>query len=143
MIRKLISLLSQFEVSTQQNYSVLIILTILDCRCYYYMFLKILYHCVAGSLYVTDNLDYEVIQQYNLVIRATESFSGVSSEVIVNVLVNDMNDCHPKFPVDSYNVSAPESVPVDTLLFRVSSRDNDTGKIMSQTFLRLTFEHVC
>lgn len=90
-----------------------------------------------------DNLDYEVIQQYNLVIRATESFSGVSSEVIVNVLVNDMNDCHPKFPVDSYNVSALESVPVDTLLFRVSSRDNDTGNIMPQIFLRHIFEHVC
>lgn len=37
---------------------------------------------IAGAIYVVDELDYEQKQSYELVIRATDSVSGVSGECL-------------------------------------------------------------
>lgn len=81
----------------------------------------------TGVLHVVDELDYETTQQYALTVRATDSISGVFAEVLVSVLVTDVNDCPPEFPVDAYNVSVSEAAPFGSLVLKVIAKDNDTG----------------
>lgn len=81
----------------------------------------------TGAIYVVDELDYENKQSYELVIRATDSVSGVSAEVPVSVLVQDVNDCPPEIEHDSYNVTVSEGSQFGTAILRVQAHDNDTG----------------
>lgn len=80
-----------------------------------------------GAIYVVDELDFERKQHYELVIRATDSVSGVSAEVPVSVLVQDVNDCLPEFELDSYNVTVSEGASFGTAILKVVAHDNDTG----------------
>ena len=82
---------------------------------------------LTGAIYVVDELDYEHKQNYELVIRATDSVSGVSAEVPVSVLVQDVNDSPPEFESDSYNVSVSEGASFGSQILKVLARDNDTG----------------
>lgn len=81
----------------------------------------------TGAIYVVDELDYEQKQNYEIVIRATDSVSGVSAEVPVSVLVQDINDCPPEFETDSYNVSVSEASLFGISILKVHANDNDTG----------------
>jgi len=74
-----------------------------------------------------DNLDYEQVQHYTLTVRATDSVSGVSAEVLVSIMVMDVNDCAPEFFQDSYNISILESASFGSFILRVTATDNDTG----------------
>lgn len=76
---------------------------------------------------VVDELDFEQQQQYELLIRATDSVSGVYAEVPVSIVVQDVNDCPPEFTEESYNVTISEAAPFGTLILNVYARDNDTG----------------
>uniref|UniRef100_A0A182SLW1 Cadherin domain-containing protein n=1 Tax=Anopheles maculatus TaxID=74869 RepID=A0A182SLW1_9DIPT len=82
-----------------------------------------------GAIYVVDELDYERRQSYELLIRATDSVSGVSAEVPVSVLVQDVNDCPPEIEQDSYNITVSERAPFGTAILKVQAKDNDTGKL--------------
>lgn len=75
-----------------------------------------------------DELDYEQRQSYELLIRATDSVSGVSAEVPVSVLVQDVNDCPPEIEQDSYNITVSERAQFGTAILKVQAKDNDTGK---------------
>ncbi|XP_058065437.1 fat-like cadherin-related tumor suppressor homolog [Anopheles bellator] len=79
------------------------------------------------AIYVVDELDYERRQSYELLIRATDSVSGVSAEVPVSVLVQDVNDCPPEIEQDSYNITVSERAPFGTAILKVQAKDNDTG----------------
>lgn len=83
---------------------------------------------LSGVISVVDELDYEHQQHYELLIRATDSVSGVYAEVPVSVAVQDVNDCPPEFSQDSYNVSVSEAAPFGTAVLKVNVRDNDTGE---------------
>ncbi|XP_052121154.1 fat-like cadherin-related tumor suppressor homolog isoform X3 [Frankliniella occidentalis] len=78
-------------------------------------------------LYVIDELDYEHKQSYELTVRAVDSVSGVSSDVLVHVQVEDVNDCPPEFVNDIYTVSVSEAATFGSPLLKVTARDNDTG----------------
>lgn len=82
---------------------------------------------LTGAIYVVDELDYESKQSYELLIRATDSVSGVSAEVPVSVLVQDVNDCPPEIEHDSYNVTVSEGSIIGNSILRVHAHDNDTG----------------
>lgn len=75
-----------------------------------------------------DNLDYEQVQHYTLTVRATDSVSGVSADVLVSIMVTDVNDCAPDFFQDSYNISISESASFGSFILKVTAFDNDTGK---------------
>ncbi|XP_035790783.1 fat-like cadherin-related tumor suppressor homolog isoform X2 [Anopheles albimanus] len=79
------------------------------------------------AIYVVDELDYERRQSYELLVRATDSVSGVSAEVPVSVLVQDVNDCPPEIEQDSYNITVSERAPFGTAILKVQAKDNDTG----------------
>ncbi|CAH1738811.1 unnamed protein product [Aphis gossypii] len=80
----------------------------------------------TSLLYAVDNLDYEQVQHYTLTVRATDSVSGVSAEVLVSIMVTDVNDCAPEFLQDSYNISISESASFGSFILRVTATDNDT-----------------
>lgn len=58
---------------------------------------------LTGTLTLASNLDYEEIQEYILIVRATDQATNVSERlstaVSVRVLVTDFNDNSPKFVV--------------------------------------------
>ncbi|XP_060526655.1 fat-like cadherin-related tumor suppressor homolog isoform X2 [Cylas formicarius] len=76
---------------------------------------------------VIDELDYEQTPQYELLIRATDSVSGVHAEVPVSIVLQDVNDCPPEFGQENYNVSVSEAAQFDTPVLTVVAHDNDTG----------------
>lgn len=80
-------------------------------------------------------MDFERKQHYELVIRATDSVSGVSAEVPVSVLVQDVNDCLPEFEVDSYNVTVSEGASFGTAILKVVAHDNDAGVNQLVTYM--------
>ncbi|XP_050293822.1 fat-like cadherin-related tumor suppressor homolog isoform X3 [Anthonomus grandis grandis] len=76
---------------------------------------------------VVDELDFETTPQYELIIRATDSVSGVYAEVPVSIVLSDVNDCPPEFTQESYNISVSEAFQFGTLVLTVKAHDNDTG----------------
>ncbi|XP_076257504.1 FAT atypical cadherin kugelei isoform X3 [Rhynchophorus ferrugineus] len=76
---------------------------------------------------VIDELDYEQTPQYDLLIRATDSVSGVYAEVPVSIVLSDVNDCPPEFTQESYNVSISEAAQFGTHVLTVYATDKDTG----------------
>nr|XP_023018375.1 fat-like cadherin-related tumor suppressor homolog [Leptinotarsa decemlineata] len=81
----------------------------------------------TGVISVVDELDYEQQAQYELLVRATDCVSGISSEVPVSIELQDFNDCPPQFTEESYRVSITEASQIGTALLTVSAVDNDTG----------------
>ncbi|XP_030767379.1 fat-like cadherin-related tumor suppressor homolog isoform X3 [Sitophilus oryzae] len=80
-----------------------------------------------GVISVVDELDYEQNPQYELLIRATDSVSGVYAEVPVSIVLSDVNDCPPEFTQESYNISISEAAQFGTHVLTVQANDNDTG----------------
>lgn len=74
-----------------------------------------------------DELDYEQHSQYELLVRATDSVSGVFAEVPVSIVLQDINDCPPEFSQESYNVSITEATQIGSSILTVIAYDNDTG----------------
>ncbi|XP_055855772.1 fat-like cadherin-related tumor suppressor homolog isoform X2 [Episyrphus balteatus] len=88
----------------------------------------------TGTITVADELDYERVQNYDLIVRATDSVSGVSAEVPVSIMVLDVNDSPPEIEHDTYNISVSEGSPFGTSLLKINARDNDTGANGQITF---------
>lgn len=80
-----------------------------------------------GVISVVDELDYEQQSQYELLVRATDSVSGVYAEVPVSIGLQDVNDCPPEFSQASYNISITEASQIGTSILTVIAYDNDTG----------------
>lgn len=97
----------------------------------------------TGVIYVVDELDYERKRSYDLIVRATDSISGVFADVPVAVLVEDVNDCAPEFEQDNYTVTVSESALFGTAILKVVANDNDSQLIhyAIQTDNRNTSEH--
>lgn len=86
-----------------------------------------------GNLRTAVVLDAEIISTYIVFLTALDvgqpSFSDVDSLVIV---VKDLNDNAPMFSQESYEVSAPENVPVHGVLILVMASDDDITPLLSE-----------
>lgn len=82
---------------------------------------------IASGLIVTARLlDYELIQRYDFVVRATDSGSPAQrSEVMVRVLVNDTNDNPPSFNQPLYEAFVNELAPRGQFVTCVQASDAD------------------
>ena len=80
-----------------------------------------------GLIYIVNQLDYEIQSKYELIVRATDSVTGVYSEVPVNINVVDANDCPPEFTLNEYNLTISEGTPFGTAVLSVSAVDSDSG----------------
>ncbi|CRK90602.1 CLUMA_CG004304, isoform A [Clunio marinus] len=86
----------------------------------------------TGAIYVVDELDFETKQNYDLIIRATDSVSGIYAEVPLSVAVSDVNDCPPMLPQDNYDITVSESAPFGSVVLKVTAQDNDGPGINSE-----------
>ena len=85
---------------------------------------------ISGSLYLITNLDREMIDEFELRIRAWDNgkLRRNYSEVKVFVYVIDVNDCAPDFGTSSNLViSVPEDYPLGTVIATVKASDSDEG----------------
>ncbi|CAG9865049.1 unnamed protein product [Phyllotreta striolata] len=81
----------------------------------------------TGVISVVDELDFEEKSLFDLIIRATDSVSGVYAEVPVSIVLQDVNDCPPEFTEENYNVSISEAAQFGTPILTVLALDGDTG----------------
>jgi protocadherin Fat 1/2/3 len=72
-------------------------------------------------------LDFETKQNYDLIVRATDSVSGVFAEVPVSIVVADVNDSPPTLPQDNYDITVPESASFGSPILKVEAQDIDIG----------------
>ncbi|XP_076056118.1 FAT atypical cadherin kugelei isoform X2 [Oratosquilla oratoria] len=82
----------------------------------------------SGLIRVQDQLDFEGINNHQLTVRATDSYSGKWAEVVVSIRVTDVNDHPPKFENLFYNVTVSEATSIATPILSVSTTDQDTTK---------------
>lgn len=83
---------------------------------------------MSGEVSLVKPLDYEVIKNYRLVIRAQDGGSPSRSnttQLLVNV--KDVNDNVPRFYTSLFQESVLESVPTGYSIVRVQAYDADEG----------------
>ena len=78
----------------------------------------------TGVVTTVRNFDREAVPQYTLIVSAIDS-SSLSSNVTVIVNILDINDNSPVFPVKMYEVSIPESFPINVPFLQVVATDLD------------------
>ncbi|XP_045469521.1 fat-like cadherin-related tumor suppressor homolog isoform X5 [Harmonia axyridis] len=88
---------------------------------------------ITGVLTVSNNLDRERQDLYELRIRATDGGGkgpdnpALYSEAMVRISIDDINDNAPKFSLSSYNVKIREDVPKGSVVAVVMASDPDLG----------------
>lgn len=86
------------------------------------------YNYNSGGLVLMAPLDYETRTSHRLIVRAVDCPGGavcggsgrLSALVAVEVLVRDVNEFSPEFPVSHYYESVPESASTYNTIFQVS-----------------------
>ncbi|XP_062134609.1 LOW QUALITY PROTEIN: fat-like cadherin-related tumor suppressor homolog [Drosophila sulfurigaster albostrigata] len=81
----------------------------------------------TGSLYVVNELDYEQNQTHEILVRATDSLSGIFADVLLSITVIDVNDCYPEIEKDNYNITLPENIPFGSQVLQINATDKDSG----------------
>ncbi|XP_060751945.1 protocadherin Fat 3 [Tachysurus vachellii] len=80
----------------------------------------------TGLIVTACLLDYELIQRYSFIVRATDNGSpSQSSEVMITVLVNDTNDNPPSFNQPLYEAFVNEIAPRGHFVTCVQASDVD------------------
>uniref|UniRef100_A0A4W6FZ96 FAT atypical cadherin 3 n=1 Tax=Lates calcarifer TaxID=8187 RepID=A0A4W6FZ96_LATCA len=80
----------------------------------------------SGLVFTARLLDYELIQRYNFIIRATDSGDpALSSDVSVTVTVTDTNDNPPNFSQTLYEAFVSELAPRGHFVTCVQASDAD------------------
>ena len=78
------------------------------------------------SLVTTDNLDRELVSEYNITISATDEGSPpLSSVKVVHISIADVNDNPPVFEVQSYSSYVTENNKPGHSLCSVKAHDPD------------------
>ncbi|XP_044151298.1 neural-cadherin-like [Bufo gargarizans] len=83
----------------------------------------------SGELSLTRAVDYESEHRiYDLLVKALETESGLSSVTEVMIHITDDNDCSPEFHKSIYSQdSILENIPVGTSILEVTAQDCDSG----------------
>ena len=79
----------------------------------------------TGHVFVTDILDYEVMEQCAAVIVATDGFYNATFILIVKI--TDENDNPPVFMQNNYTATVMESLPIGYSILTVNAMDDDSG----------------
>ncbi|XP_040929728.1 protocadherin Fat 3 isoform X3 [Betta splendens] len=80
----------------------------------------------SGLVFTARLLDYELIQRYNFIVRATDSGDpALGADVSVNVIVTDTNDNPPNFSQALYEAYVSELAPRGHFVTCVQASDAD------------------
>ena len=84
---------------------------------------------VVGIVRTSQLLDYEKTPNYTLTVKAkTSSYPPRLARAVLNIFLEDLNDCPPKFPVSRYRVHVAENAPIGTSVIQVSVGGPDVDK---------------
>ena len=83
----------------------------------------------TGEIYIVRPIDYEESPSYVLRIYATDSSptEPLSSIIVVNITVKDINDNAPEFDKDIIVIPVRENVAVGTHVYTLTAEDKDGG----------------
>lgn len=95
-----------------------------------------------GGLMIMEgmHLDYESHQSHRLIIRAVDcngclpTTPRLSSFVTVDIIVTDVNEFKPRFPVKHYLEDILEGSQVGSIVFRAHANDGDGGEMGLVTY---------
>ncbi|XP_062417297.1 protocadherin Fat 3a [Pungitius pungitius] len=83
---------------------------------------------LRGVIKVNKPLDRETVPSYSLAIRALDSgIPPMSSTVMVNIDVSDINDNPPTFSSGNLTTVIQENKPIGTSIFQLSVNDQDSS----------------
>lgn len=87
---------------------------------------------VTGVLVISSPLDRERQERYELHVRASDNGGNrdqpsLSSEAVVRIIVDDINDNPPQFSLKDYNLRVREDIPVHTVVAIITATDLDSG----------------
>lgn len=87
---------------------------------------------LTGGLVLAKNLDYESVQEYTLVVMATDQSANLSERlnatVTCRIIVEDYNDNAPRFVIPSNSrIYISDSVTAGMLVTHVVAVDSDSG----------------
>ncbi|XP_036391985.1 protocadherin Fat 3a [Megalops cyprinoides] len=83
---------------------------------------------ITGLMKVNKELDRETVSGYSLAVRALDSGSpAMSSTVMVNIDISDINDNPPSFTPSNYTTVIQENKPVGTSILQLSVTDKDSS----------------
>lgn len=98
---------------------------------------------VLGSIFVADDLDFEVCKDYYLTVEAWDSGNPpLSTATMVTIELMDVNDNAPAFSQDIYNVLVSEDASVGQTITRVTFDLNLTLYWSISTFLSFSLTFV-
>ncbi|XP_035265581.1 protocadherin Fat 2 [Anguilla anguilla] len=84
----------------------------------------------SGLLVTTQELDYEDIQQFRLIVKAIDhGVPPMTSEAFIIVNVTDVNDNPPKFSKDQYHATLNEMATCGHIVIRIQASDPDSGDL--------------
>ena len=86
----------------------------------------------AGVLSINTNLDYETDVAHAIVVSVVDDGAvKLSTSIIVNVAVTDVNEFSPVLTGSPFAYSFPESDPVGTTLLTIAATDGDGSDTLS------------
>lgn len=86
-----------------------------------------------GEVRLSGNLDYEVLQHYEINLQAKDhgGLAG-TSKLVIDVL--DVNDNHPVITLTSFSGKIQDDSPPGTVVAFISVQDLDSGKKREGSF---------
>uniref|UniRef100_A0A672KAI9 Cadherin EGF LAG seven-pass G-type receptor 1-like n=1 Tax=Sinocyclocheilus grahami TaxID=75366 RepID=A0A672KAI9_SINGR len=87
-------------------------------------------HTLTGAIDVINPLDYEIIREYNLRIKAQDGGRPplINGTGIVVIQVVDVNDNAPMFVSTPFQATVLENVPIGYSVIHIQAIDSDSGE---------------
>lgn len=81
-----------------------------------------------GDLYLNKKLDREILDGYNLTLKATDALdSNLSTYALVDISVEDSNDEKPVFQSFANILTVSEQLEIDSEIININATDKDIG----------------
>uniref|UniRef100_A0A3B5L420 Cadherin domain-containing protein n=1 Tax=Xiphophorus couchianus TaxID=32473 RepID=A0A3B5L420_9TELE len=80
-----------------------------------------------GVFKILHSLDKEREPFYTVIITAVDSFPPLTGTLTIHITVDDVNDNHPEFSEEVYNIIVSEDSPIGTVFAMISAFDTDEG----------------
>ena len=90
----------------------------------------------AGTLSLTGDIDFEIIQSYDVTITVSNTGGNPSSSVNTNIQVINVNDNSPVITGEPYAAMVAEDSTINTLILTITAMDADLGSQIQYKIIR-------